>query len=63
MDLKKKFTIDSSTFHSKAKYSPYDGWEVQGNPLKTIVNGSLIMDEQNIVAKMGSGSILRRSRK
>jgi dihydroorotase len=63
VNLKKKFKIDPSTFHSKAKYSPYDGWEVQGTPIKTIVNGLLIMDEQNIVAKMGSGSILRRNRK
>jgi dihydroorotase len=62
VDLKKKFKIDVSTFQSKAKYSPFDGWEVQGTPVKTIVNGSLIMDEQNIVAKMGSGSIIRRNR-
>jgi dihydroorotase len=61
VDLKKKFKIDSSTFHSKAKYSPYDRWDVQGIPIKTIVNGLLIMDEQNIVAKMGSGSIFRRN--
>ena len=63
LDLKKKYTIDVSKFHSKAKYSPYDGWEVQGMPIKTIVNGSLIMDEQRIVANMGTGSILRRNRK
>jgi dihydroorotase len=63
LNLKKKYKINVSKFHSKAKYSPYDGWEVQGMPIKTIVNGSLIMDEQRIVAKMGTGSILRRNRK
>lgn len=60
VDLKKKYKIDVSTFHSKAKYSPYNGWEVKGKPIKTLLNGSLIMDEQKIIAKMGSGSILRR---
>jgi dihydroorotase (multifunctional complex type) len=59
IDLKKKYKIDVSKFHSKAKYSPYNSWEVQGKPTKTIVNGSLVMDEQRIVAKGGSGYIVR----
>jgi dihydroorotase len=60
IDFNRKFKIDASKFHSKAKYSPYDGWEVQGTPVKTFVNGLLIMDEQEIVAKAGSGGIIRR---
>jgi dihydroorotase len=60
IDFKRKFKIDASKFHSKAKYSPFDGWEVQGRPVKTFVNGILIMDEQEIVAKPGSGGIIRR---
>ena len=59
VDFNWKFRIDASKFHSKAKYSPFDGWEVQGRPLKTFVNGSLIMDEQDIVAKAGSGAVIR----
>jgi dihydroorotase len=60
VDFKRKFRIDASKFHSKAKYSPYDGWEVQGKPVKTYVNGSLIMEDQIIMAKPGSGKIVRR---
>jgi dihydroorotase (multifunctional complex type) len=60
VDFNLKFKVDASKFHSKAKYSPFDGWEVQGRPVKTFVNGSLVMDEQEIVAKAGSGSIIRR---
>jgi dihydroorotase len=59
VDVKRKFRIDASKFHSKAKYSPFDGWEVQGRPVKTFVNGALIMDEQEIVAKRGSGDVIR----
>ena len=62
VDFNLKFKVDASKFHSKAKYSPFDGWEVQGRPVKTFVNGSLIMDEQEIVAKAGSGDIIRRDR-
>lgn len=59
VDLKRKFKIQAFKFHSKAKFSPFDGREVQGRPVKTFVNGMLVMDDQEIVAKPGSGSIIR----
>src|SRR4030043_950550 len=59
IDFNQKFKIDASKFHSKAKYSPFNGWEVQGRPTKTFVNGHLVMDEQEIVAKARSGEIIR----
>ncbi len=62
VDFNRKFTIDASKFHSKAKYSPYNGWEVQGMPVKTFVNGVLVMDRQEIVVKAGSGEVIRRGR-
>ena len=60
VDLRKKFKIDSSEFKSKAKFSPFDGREVEGKPVKTFVGGQLVMDEGEIVVKAGSGRILRR---
>jgi len=62
VDFNQKFMIDASKFKSKAKYSPYNGWEVQGRPVKTFVNGLLVMDEQEIVTKAGSGGIIRGDR-
>lgn len=60
INFNQKFKIDSSKFHSKAKYSPYEGWKLQGRPEKTFVNGLLVMDDQEIVAKAGNGGIIRR---
>ena len=60
VDYNQKFKIDASKFKSKAKYSPYNGWEVNGKPAKTFVNGLLVYDEGEIVVKPGSGSIVRR---
>ena len=62
VDFNHQFKIDASKFKSKAKFSPYDGWEVQGKVVKTIVNGHLVFDEGEIVAKGGSGCIFRRGR-
>ena len=60
VDFNRQFKIDASKFKSKAKFSPYDGWDVQGKVVKTIVNGQLVFDEGEIVAKGGSGLIVRR---
>ncbi len=59
VDLKKEYTIDASKFYSKAKFSPFDGWKVKGAPVKTFVNGQLVMDEGEIVAKPGIGRLMK----
>jgi len=61
VDLKREYRIDASRFHSKAKYSPFDGMRVKGKPIKTFVGGQLVMDDGEIVAKAGSGEIVRRA--
>jgi len=58
VDMKREHEIDSSVFFSKAKYSPFDGWNVKGKPVKTFVNGELVMDEGEIVAEPGSGQVV-----
>lgn len=59
VDLKREHRIDASRFYSKAKFSPFDGAKVKGMPVKTILEGQLIMDEGEIVAKAGSGRVIR----
>jgi len=61
VDMKREYKIDSSRFYSKAKFSPFDGWKARGKPIKTFVNGHLVMDEGEILAKPGSGRIIRWS--
>lgn len=63
VDFKRKFRIDASKFHSKAKYSPFDGWEVEGCAVKTFVNGLIVMDEMDIVSNAGSGEVIRGNHK
>jgi len=58
VDMKREHVIDSSLFFSKAKYSPFDGMHVKGKPIKTFVNGLLVMDEGEIVAESRTGQIV-----
>jgi dihydroorotase (multifunctional complex type) len=59
VDINREYKIDASRFNSKAKFSPFDGWKVKGKPVKTFVNGQLVMDEVEITAKPGTGRIIR----
>jgi dihydroorotase len=60
VDLNRRYRIDPSKFHSKAKFSPFEGREVEGKPVKTFVAGQLVMEDNEIVTKPGSGRIIRR---
>lgn len=46
---KAKKIIKSSTFLSKAKYSPFDGMRCRGEGVCTIVNGSVVFENGEIV--------------
>lgn len=48
---KERFKIDSSTFYSKARFSPFDGLECVGRPVTTIVSGRIVYDRGEIVEK------------
>jgi dihydroorotase len=58
VDMKQEYKIDSSVFFSKAKYSPFDGVQVKGKPVRTFVNGQLVMDGGEIVAESGVGRVI-----
>jgi dihydroorotase (multifunctional complex type) len=61
IDHKQHWTIDASKFKSKAKFSLFNNWEVVGKPVKTFVNGILIMDEGEIIANPGSGRVIQNN--
>lgn len=42
LNLKNEFTIDSNTFLSKGRSTPFDGWRVRGRVLMTLKDGKAI---------------------
>ena len=42
LDLNDKFTIDSSKFMSLSRNTPFNGWEVKGRAVATIVDGKFV---------------------
>jgi dihydroorotase len=50
VDLNRKWTIKDAETHSTAKVTPWDGFEVQGLPLHTIVRGRFVMKDRLLQA-------------
>ena len=46
---KKKFKITNSWIASKCKWTPYDQIKVTGVPISTIVNGNIVMQDNQIL--------------
>lgn len=61
VDLDKKHKVEAAFFRSKARYSPFDGRLVEGKAVRTIVGGQVVMEGGEILAKPGSGEIVRRA--
>jgi len=62
VDMKKRGKVDPEKFFSKAHYSPFEGWKTRGAVHTTIVNGSVIYQEEEIIAKPGTGKVLLNGR-
>ncbi len=50
VDLKKKRTIENSWIASRCGWTPFDGMQVMGWPIYTILHGQIAMAEDQIVA-------------
>jgi dihydroorotase len=48
VDTKREWRIDPEKFVSKAKYSPFDGFEAKGAAVYTVVRGRVVMDHGQI---------------
>jgi dihydroorotase len=53
VDLSREDVIDPDKFHSKAKYSPFEGFKIKGMPVMTLVKGNVVMDEGEVLENRG----------
>lgn len=46
IDLKKKWAVESAKFFSKGKNTPFEGWELKGKAVMTMVGGRIVYSEK-----------------
>ena len=54
-DAEKKTTISAGMLHDNAGYTPYEGMELQGWPVTVINRGRIVVDDNKMHVKRGSG--------
>ena len=61
IDMNARKRLDASKFHTKARDIAllYDGFEAKGIPSLTVVNGTIVMKDGEIVGKPGTGRFAR----
>jgi dihydropyrimidinase len=58
VDLNKKKTITAGNMHSSSDYYLYDGWEVTGWPVSTIIRGTEVVRDDKPVVEPGYGQFI-----
>ncbi|KAF6243946.1 dihydroorotase [Nitrosopumilus sp. b1] len=61
IDLKKEKKVTTELFGGFSDYLVYDGWNLKGWPVKTIVRGEIIAEDFQVVGKPGYGKLVQRS--
>ena len=61
VDLNQERVVNAAELGSYSDYSLYDGWNLKGWPVRTIVRGVTVMDAGVIVGAPGHGKYLRRA--
>ena len=59
VDMDYEYTIDASKFKSYQKHGPFDGFQVKGAPVMTLVRGIVVADHGEVVGKPGYGRMVR----
>jgi dihydroorotase (multifunctional complex type) len=58
VDMNKKHKITAGESHSKSKTSAYDGMEMQGAPVATIIRGKFVMKDGFLTGTKGFGKFI-----
>lgn len=62
VDLKKEKTVSSDFFGAFSDYIVYEGWNLKGWPITTMVRGKPVVEDMQVVGKPGHGKLVERTR-
>jgi dihydropyrimidinase len=61
LDPERRWTVRHDQLAMSSDYSPWDGWELRGKVVTTVLRGSVIVDDGVFVGSRGGGRFLPRS--
>ncbi len=60
VDTDLEWQVRASRQHTKAGWTPYEGWELRGKAIKTVLHGRVAYDGESVLAQMGTGKEVNR---
>jgi dihydropyrimidinase len=57
-DVRRTITIDA--LHHDGDYSPWEGWDVEGWPVMTLLRGAIVVEDGELLSQPGSGRFVKR---
>jgi dihydropyrimidinase len=60
IDLNKRVKLSAKTLHQLSDFCIYEGWEVRGYPVLTMLRGNIVVKDGKLVAKAGIGKYIPR---
>lgn len=60
LDMGKKEVVKAKNLHHLSDFSLYEGWELTGWPVLTMVRGNIVMEDGEVVGKQGTGKFVPR---
>ncbi|AGA68045.1 dihydroorotase, multifunctional complex type [Desulfitobacterium dichloroeliminans LMG P-21439] len=61
VDMERQWTIQEDSIQSKAKWTPFEGFECIGKAVMTLLRGQVIMSEGQLLGKPGDGKYVKRA--
>ena len=61
IDPERHMRIESKRMQSQSDFDPYEGLEAVGWPVKTIVRGTVVVDDGQLGVERGHGELIRRT--
>jgi dihydroorotase len=52
IDMDKKWKVDASRFYSKGRNCPFNGWELQGKAVLTMVGGRIVAKDGKLMSEI-----------
>ncbi len=60
VDLKKEQKVSSGFFGAFSDYLVYEGWKLKGWPITTLVRGTAVVENMQVVGRPGHGRLVKR---
>lgn len=62
IDPSVRWTLDETTLQTEAGYSNWNGWELQGKPVLSLIRGTVVLQDGTLNVEPGHGTYLPRGR-